>query len=130
MSLKKNVTNVTFGGGRGSRRQNVKFLQVVFKIHVKPFMSSHSNFGNGGTPILSHYSPILAIKKIFTSVLTFLGGQKNFFGQKCHKSGLVSLKKYIVYFVKLRGGEVNPDVTFVTFFFFLKASLKSCKEWD
>ena len=33
----------------------------------------------GGTPILSHFSPILAILKNFTSVLIFLGGQKNFF---------------------------------------------------
>ena len=49
----------------------------------------------GGTPILSHFSPILAILKIFTSVLTFLGG-KIFFLQKCPKSGLVSFKKYIV----------------------------------
>ena len=30
---KKNVTNVTLGGGR----QNVTFLQVVFKIHFKSF---------------------------------------------------------------------------------------------
>ena len=29
----------------------------------------------GGTPILSHFSPILAIQKIFTSVLTSLGGK-------------------------------------------------------
>ena len=33
---KKNVTNVTLGGG-GSGRQNVTFYKVVFKIHFKPF---------------------------------------------------------------------------------------------
>ena len=51
----------------------------------------------GGTPILGHFSPILAILKIFTSVLTF-------FLQKCPKSGLVSFKKYIIFFVTLAGG--------------------------
>ena len=75
----------------------------------------------GATPILSHFSPILAISKIFTSVLTFLGEQ-NFFLQKCPKSGLVSQKNYFEFFVTL-GGGVKPDVTFVTFFF-LKVSLR------
>ena len=60
----------------------------------------------GGTPILSH--PLA----IFTSVLTFLGGKK------CPKSGLVSLKKYIVFFVTFagEGGGVRRNVTNVTFF--------------
>ena len=38
------------------------------------------------------------------------------FLQKCPKSGLVSLKKYIVFFVTLAGG-VRRNVTNVTFFF-------------
>ena len=32
---KKNVTNVTLGGGLAG--QNVTFYKVVFKIHFKPF---------------------------------------------------------------------------------------------
>ena len=36
----------------------------------------------GGTPILSHFSPILAIQKNFTSVLTFLGSKFFFFFAK------------------------------------------------
>ena len=55
--------------------------------------------------------------KNFFRCFDLSGGQKNFFLQKCPKSGLVSLKKYIVFFVTL-GGGVKPDVTFVTFFFF------------
>ena len=36
----------------------------------------------GGTPILSNFSPILAIQKF---VLTFLGGKKNFFCKSAPK---------------------------------------------
>ena len=64
----------------------------------------------GGTPILSH--PLA----IFTSVLTFLGGKK------CPKSGLVSLKKYIVFFITLAGGKVQTG--FNNCYIFFKASLK------
>ena len=34
-AFKKNVTNVTLGGGLAG--QNVTFYKVVFKIHFKPF---------------------------------------------------------------------------------------------
>ena len=54
------MTNVILGGGGGSGCQNVIFLQVVFKIQV---IWEKKNLGEkwGGTPILSHFSPILAI---------------------------------------------------------------------
>ena len=64
--------------GGGLAGQNVPLPKVVFKIHFKPFcvtLEKKLRLKMGGTPILSHFSPILAILKIFTSVLTFLGGQ-------------------------------------------------------
>ena len=75
----------------------------------------------GGTPIVSHFSLILAILKIFKSVLTFLGGQKNFFSKVPQKWSSF-FKKYIVFFVTLAGqggGGVRRNVTNVTFFYFL-----------
>ena len=94
------------GGGTDIKMSH--FYKLCLKSN-----SSHSelfwkkNLGEkGATPILSHFSPILAISKIFTSVLTFLGEQK-FFLQKCPKSGLVSQKNYFEFFVTLGGGS-NP----------------------
>ena len=71
--------------GGGLAGQNVTFYKVVFKIHFKPFwvILQKKILGEkwGGTPIFSHFSPILAIRKIFTSVLTFLGGKSFFFAK-------------------------------------------------
>ena len=72
------------------------------------------------TPILNHFSPILAIIKIFTSVLTLLGG-KFFFVAKVPKKWSSFFKKIHCIFRHIRRG-VKPDMTFVPFFF-LKASL-------
>ncbi len=81
-------------GGGGLGGQNFKFYKVVFKNHFKPFwvILQKKILGEkwGGTTIFSHFSPILAIRKIFTSVLTFLGGKNFFFLQKCPNIGLVS----------------------------------------
>ena len=59
---KKKVTDVTFGGGSG--RQNVTFLQVVFKIHFT-FQVILSHFGKknlgekwGGTPLAKNGSKV------------------------------------------------------------------------
>ena len=57
-ALKKNVTFVTLRG-EGLAGQNVTLYKVVFKIHLKPI-----GLKMGGTPILSHFSPILAKKKL------------------------------------------------------------------
>ena len=46
--------------------------------HSESFWKKNLGENWGGTPILSHFSPILAIPKILTSVLTFQGA-KNFF---------------------------------------------------
>ena len=67
----------------------------------------------GVTPILSHFSPILAIIK--KSVLTFLGGK--FFFCKSAQKVVKFLKKIHCIFRHIREG-VKPDMTFVTFFFF------------
>ena len=104
--------------------QNVTFFKVVFKIYFKPFwvILEKKNLGEkwGGTPILSHFSPISAILKIFTSVLTFLGG-KNFFFAKVPQWWSSFLKKIHCIFRYIRGGRggVRRDVTNVTFFFLI-----------
>ena len=71
----------------------------------------------GGTPILSHFSLILAILKNFTSVLTFLGA-KFFFLAKVPQKWSSFFKKIHCIFVTLGGGGggVRLDVTNVTFF--------------
>ena len=45
--------------------------------------------------------------KNFDKCLDFSGGQKNFFLQKCPKSGLVSFKKYVVFFITLALANVT-----------------------
>ena len=80
--------------GGGLTGQNVTLTKVVFKIHNEKW---------GGTPILSHFLQILAIIKIFTSVLTFLGGKKFFFAKVPQKWSSF-LKKIHCIFVTL-GGE-------------------------
>ncbi len=86
----------------------VKMLHCL-KLYLKSISSHSESFWKkilgekwGGTPILSQFSLILAILKIFTSVLTF-------FLQKCPNDGLVSFKKYIVFFVTLGGGGGGSD---------------------
>ena len=67
-------------GGGGLPGQNVTFYKVVFKIHFKPFwviLEKKIWVKNGGVP--QYFSLILALPKIFTSVLNFLGGKKFFF---------------------------------------------------
>ena len=129
---KINVTNVTLGGeGGGLAGQNVTLTKVVFKIHFKPFwvILEKKILGEkwGGTPILSHFSPISAILKIFTSVLTFLGG-KNFFFAKVPQWWSSFLKKIHCIFRYIRGGrgggQTGCNKCYIFFFwFFLKASL-------
>ena len=58
--------------------------------HSESFWRKKNWVNNGGAPTLSHFSPILAILKNFTIVLTFLRGKKKFFLQKCPNIGLVS----------------------------------------
>ena len=57
-----------WGGGGGLAGQNVTLTKVVFKIHFKPFrvILETKILGEkwGATPILSHFSLILAILKI------------------------------------------------------------------
>ena len=65
----------------------------LIKLCLKS-ISSHSESFWGKE--FSHFSPILAIQKFFTSVLTFLGG-KIFFLQKFPKRGLVSLKNTLYF---------------------------------
>ena len=93
---------------REAFKKNVTLTKVVFKIHFKPFwvILEKKILGEkwGGTPILSHFSPISAILKIFTSVLTFLGG-KNFFFAKVPQWWSSFLKKIHCIFRYIRGGE-------------------------
>ena len=62
--------------------QPYQTLKVVFKFHLEKKILGEKW---GGTPILRHFSPILAILKIFTSVLTFQGGKKIFFCKSAPK---------------------------------------------
>ena len=96
-------------GGGGVWMSKCHFIKLCLKSissHSESFWKKNLGEKWGGTPILRHFSPILAILKIFTSVLTFLGEQK-FFLQKCPKSGIVSQKNYFEFFVTLGGGS-NP----------------------
>ena len=77
----------------------------LIKLCLKS-ISSHSESFWGKE--FSHFSPILAIQKFFTSVLTFWGGQ-NFFFAKVPQKGSSFYKKYIVFFVTLGGGGGGSD---------------------
>ena len=51
----------------------------------------------GGVPILSHFSAIFGFRK-FLQVFDISRGKKTLFFKKCPNNGLVSEKKYIVFF--------------------------------
>ena len=66
-----------------SRRPNVTFFKVVFKIHFRPFwvilVKKNSGEKKGGGLILSHFLVDFGILKIFTSVRHFKGAKNTFF---------------------------------------------------
>ena len=60
----------------------------------------------GGVPILSHFSAIFGFRK-FLQVFDISRGKKTLFFKKCPNNGLVSEKKYIVFFFMVGGGQIK-----------------------
>ena len=95
------------------RVKMLNFIKLCLKSissHSESFWGKKFRWKMGGTPIFSHFSLILAIQKIFTSVLTFLWG-------KVPKKWSSFFKKIHSIFRYIRGeGQTRCDICHIFFF--------------